>query len=117
MQLLITRVVLCKSSTQLTYVVVSELCASHSTTQVVSSSHATVLGKSCVVYKSAFTFPGTDWNSFSYNECTHVKTHNKPAADCSNAVPTTCQQDVFALLVPSSLTSCQRLVDNLLQGC
>ena len=34
---------------------------------------------------------------------------------CSNAVPTTCQQDVFALLVPSLLTSCQRLVDNLLQ--
>ena len=26
---------------------------------------------------------------------------------CSNAVPTTCQQNVFALLVPSSLTSCQ----------
>jgi hypothetical protein len=36
---------------------------------------------------------------------------------CSNAVPTTCQQDVFALLVPSLLTSCRRLVDNLLQGC
>ena len=35
---------------------------------------------------------------------------------CSNAVPTTCQQDVFALLVPSLFTSCQRLVDNLLQG-
>jgi hypothetical protein len=27
-----------------------------------------------------------------------------------------CQQDVFAPLVPSSLTSCQRLVDNLTQG-
>jgi hypothetical protein len=36
---------------------------------------------------------------------------------CSNAVPTTCHQDVFALLVSSLLTSCQRLVDNLLQGC
>jgi hypothetical protein len=36
---------------------------------------------------------------------------------CSNAVPTTCQQDVFALLAPSLLTSCQRLIDNLLQGC
>jgi hypothetical protein len=36
---------------------------------------------------------------------------------CSNAVPTTCQQHVFALLVPSLLTSCQRLVDNLPQGC
>jgi hypothetical protein len=33
---------------------------------------------------------------------------------CSNAVPTTCQQNVFALLVPSLLTSCQWLVDNLL---
>ena len=30
---------------------------------------------------------------------------------CSNTVPTACQQDVFALLVPSLLTSCQRLVD------
>jgi hypothetical protein len=36
---------------------------------------------------------------------------------CSNVVSTTCQQDVFALLVPSLLTSYQRLVDNLLQGC
>ena len=34
---------------------------------------------------------------------------------CSNVVPTTCQQDVFALLVPILLTSVrQRLVDNLL---
>jgi hypothetical protein len=31
--------------------------------------------------------------------------------------PTTCYQDVFALLVPSLLTSCKRLVGNLLQGC
>jgi hypothetical protein len=36
---------------------------------------------------------------------------------CSNTVATTCQQDVFALLVPSLLTSYQRLVENLLQGC
>ena len=36
---------------------------------------------------------------------------------CSNAVRTTCQQDVFVLLVPSLLTTCQRLADNLLQGC
>jgi hypothetical protein len=44
---------------------------------------------------------------------------NLQQTSCSNgnAVPTTCQQDVFALLVPSLLTSCQRLVDNLLQGC
>jgi hypothetical protein len=35
---------------------------------------------------------------------------------CSNPVPTTCHQDVFALLVPSLLTSRQRLVGNLLQG-
>jgi hypothetical protein len=40
-----------------------------------------------------------------------------PQQTCGNAVPTTCQQDVFALLVPSLLTGCQRLVDNLLQGC
>jgi hypothetical protein len=36
---------------------------------------------------------------------------------CSNAVSTPCQQDVFAKLVPSLLRSCQRLVNNLLQGC
>jgi hypothetical protein len=35
---------------------------------------------------------------------------------CSNAVPTTCQQDVFALLAPSLLTSCQRLA-SLLTTC
>ena len=34
---------------------------------------------------------------------------------CSNSVPTTCQQDVFTLLVPSLLTSCQRLVRNVCQ--
>jgi hypothetical protein len=36
---------------------------------------------------------------------------------CSNAVPTTCQQDVFALLVPGLLTSCQRLVENKVSCC
>jgi hypothetical protein len=35
----------------------------------------------------------------------------------SNAVSTICQQDMFALLIPSLLTSCQRLISNLLQGC
>jgi hypothetical protein len=30
---------------------------------------------------------------------------------CSNAVPTTCQQDVFALLVPSLLTTCYKVVE------
>jgi hypothetical protein len=36
---------------------------------------------------------------------------------CTDAVPTTWQQDVFALLVPGLLASCQRPVGNLLQGC
>jgi hypothetical protein len=38
---------------------------------------------------------------------------------CSNAVPKTCQQDVFVfLLIPNMLTSCQRLVVNgLLATC
>jgi hypothetical protein len=46
---------------------------------------------------------------------------------CSNAVPTTCQQDVFALLVPSLLTTCYKVVElnrlvtsrcnNLLSSC
>jgi hypothetical protein len=30
---------------------------------------------------------------------------------CSNAVPATCQQDVFALLVPSLLTTCYKVVE------
>jgi hypothetical protein len=44
-----------------------------------------------------------------------------------NAVPTTCQQDVFALLVPSLLTTCYKVVElnrlvtccsnNLLSSC
>ena len=48
--------------------------------------------------------------------CTHITAHNcnKSAADCSNAASTTCYQYVFALLVPSLLTNCQRLVDHLL---
>jgi hypothetical protein len=46
---------------------------------------------------------------------------------CSNAVPTTCQQVVFALLVPSLLTTCYKVVElnrlvasysnNLLSSC
>jgi hypothetical protein len=46
---------------------------------------------------------------------------------CSNAVQTTCQQDVFALLVPSLLTTCYKVVElnrvvtscsnNLLSSC
>ena len=36
---------------------------------------------------------------------------------CSNAVPTTCQQDVFATSHCLFPACCQRLVDNLLQGC
>ena len=46
---------------------------------------------------------------------------------CSDAVPKTCQQDVFALLVPSLLTTCYKVVElnrlvtccsnNLLSSC
>jgi hypothetical protein len=46
---------------------------------------------------------------------------------CSNAVPTTCHQDLFALLVPSLLTTCYKVVElnrlatscsnNLLSSC
>jgi hypothetical protein len=50
---------------------------------------------------------------------------NKPAADLySNAVPTTCQQDVFALLVPILLQGCwaqqacyKLFQNNLLSSC
>ena len=47
---------------------------------------------------------------------THVKrpSCNKPAAACSNAVPTTCEQDVFALLVPRA---CSQVVNGLLATC
>ena len=61
---------------------------------------------------------------FTGGSSTHVKNYGKNAQvatnlqqTCSNAVPTTCQQDVFALLAPSLFASCQRLVDNLLQDC
>jgi hypothetical protein len=59
----------------------------------------------------------TERPSFSYKNFIQKKrtSCNKLQQTCSNAVSTTCQQDVFALLVPSLLTSC--LVDNLLQGC
>ena len=70
-------------------------------------------------------------------KCWHVfasiyKRKNAPVVTnlqqtCSNAVPTTCQQDVFALLVPSLLTSCYKVVElsrlvincsnNLLSSC
>ena len=37
---------------------------------------------------------------------------------CNDAVPTTCQQDVFALLVPSLLRqACSNLLTSLLQAC
>jgi hypothetical protein len=53
---------------------------------------------------------------------TIVATHVKKVVTnlqqtCSNNVPTTCQQGVFALLVPSLWKSCQRLFRNLLQCC
>jgi hypothetical protein len=35
---------------------------------------------------------------------------------CSNAVPTTCQQEVFALLVPRLLASCWQLATRLLSS-
>ena len=35
---------------------------------------------------------------------------------CSNAVPTTCHQDVFALLIPSLLTSCWQHATRLLSS-
>jgi hypothetical protein len=46
-------------------------------------------------------------------------TRKNAQTGCNKPVSTTCQQDVFPLLVPSLLTGCQRqrLVDNLLQGC
>ena len=49
--------------------------------------------------------------------CTWKRTMcNKLQQTCNNAVPTTCEQDVFALLVPGLSTSCQRLATSLLSS-
>jgi hypothetical protein len=59
--------------------------------------------------------PTACWETYYTRKNAQIATNLQQI--CSNAVPTTCQQDVFALLVPSLLTSCQRLVGNLLQVC
>jgi hypothetical protein len=54
---------------------------------------------------------------------THAQNVTNLQQTCSNAVSTTCEQDVFALLVPSLLTSfstCYKAVEtelNVLTGC
>ena len=62
---------------------------------------------------------------------THARTNAQVVTNlqqtCSNVVPTTCQQDVFTLLVPSLLTTCYKVVElnrlvtscsnNLLSSC
>jgi hypothetical protein len=52
-----------------------------------------------------------------YCTCKNAQVVTNLQQTCGSAVPTTCQHDVFALLVLSLLTSFQRLIDNLLQGC
>jgi ABC-type uncharacterized transport system fused permease/ATPase subunit len=60
------------------------------------------------------------WGSIIHEAVVHTYKNAQVVTNlqqtCSNAVPTTFQQNVFALLLPSLLTSCQRLADNL-QGC
>jgi hypothetical protein len=73
-------------------------------------------------YFQAWTFQSKiTWRKATHQLLIHTRKNAQVVTNlqqtCSNAVPTTCQQDIFALLVPSLLTSCQRLVDNLLQGC
>ena len=53
----------------------------------------------------AYFSPETDLNHAYTRKNTQVVTNLQQT--CSNAVPTTCQQDVFALLVPSLSTSWQ----------
>ena len=48
--------------------------------------------------------------------CKNAQFVTKLQQTCNNAVPSICQQDVFALLVPGLLTSCQRLVTRLLSS-
>ena len=58
------------------------------------------------------------WQTLLLKTCVFTRKNAQVVTTCSNAVLTTCQQDVLALLVPSLLTSCQRFVGgNLLQGC
>jgi hypothetical protein len=64
-----------------------------------------------IVLLSLIWLIGTLFNYSIQNytrENAHVVTNLQQT--CNNAVPTTCQQDVFALLVRVLLTSCQRLV-------
>jgi hypothetical protein len=48
--------------------------------------------------------------AFHYT-CTNAQVVTKLQQICTSAVPTTCHQDVFALLVPSLLTSCYKVVE------
>jgi hypothetical protein len=64
---------------------------------------------------------------YSYYTRKNAKVVTNLQQTCSNAILTTCQQDVFALLVPSLLTTCYKVVEpnklvtscsnNLLSSC
>jgi hypothetical protein len=87
-----------------------------------TTAHNNMFFRPCTKFSIRFSYARkveTFLNFTQYYLQTYKNTQvvTKLQQTCSNAVPTTCQQDVFALLVPSLLTSCPRLVDNLLQGC
>jgi hypothetical protein len=70
------------------------------------SYHETILG---IYHTQRRTYIENRINLHDYT-CKNAQVVTNLQQICSNAVPTTCQHDVFALLVP-------QLVDNLLQGC
>ena len=89
----------------------------------------------CSMYKrtnsriNEIIYPGNDstWCKSSMYTRENAQVVTNLQQTCSNAVPTTCQQDVFALLVPSLLATCYKVVElnrlvascsnNLLSSC
>jgi hypothetical protein len=85
-----------------------------------------------LIWQVSSTYQGAWVSIFKAVWTTNVKRKNAQVVTnlqqtCSNTVRTTCQQDVFALLVPSLLTTCYKVVElnrlvtncsnNLLSSC
>jgi hypothetical protein len=73
----------------------------------------------CPIFKTYFVNVCIPRTNYIYHPTLHTPAYTCKSAQvvtnlqqtCSNAVPTTCQQDVFALLVPSLLTTCYKVVE------
>jgi hypothetical protein len=71
------------------------------------SYHETILG---IYHTQRRTYIENRINLHDYT-CKNAQVVTNLQQICSNAVPTTCQHDVFALLVPSLLTTCYKVVE------